>query len=445
MNLLLDALKPTASSPSASREPEEEPLDGVEVLKMLSQKAPVSSALTLEASPVEAVTAPVLPPDVAVAPPRETAPARHPAIAPAELASRAPNASAAALAPPAMSPARKYAVLLGAAVAVVIIVLFGKSILYPSTSPSTSMDADDSPPTATNPTAPPSTGPVQVPTRPASQFAYAGGAPEIDLREDPILPAAIHTASGPARPVISADTPEIAIAATAPSSAVTSTSALTSSLRTLTVTPSTGLSAIDRHVEAGYRALATGNLSTARREYLSALELDPKNVDALMGTASVAARDGNATVATAAYAKVLKLEPGNADATAALAILNHERPPVEASESRLKTMIASDAERRPALHTALAGVYAADARWADAAQEYFIALSLDPSNSDLAFNVAASLDQNHKAAAALTYYAQALALAKLRPAQIDVHAIEERIGKLQARIETRPATPPATP
>ena len=89
--------------------------------------------------------------------------------------------------------------------------------------------------------------------------------------------------------------------------------------------------------------------------------------------------------------------------------------------------------------------YAADARWADAAQEYFIALSLDPSNSDLAFNVAASLDQNHKAAAALTYYAQALALAKLRPAQIDVHAIEERIGKLQARIETRPATPPATP
>jgi uncharacterized protein HemY len=142
---------------------------------------------------------------------------------------------------------------------------------------------------------------------------------------------------------------------------------------------------------------------------------------------------------------VLKLEPGNADATAALAILNHERPPVEASESRLKTLIASDTERRPALHSALGGVYAADARWADAAQEYFIALSLDPSNSDLAFNVAASLDQNHKAAAALTYYTQALTLAKLRPGQIDVHAIEERIGKLQVRIETLPATPQATP
>jgi hypothetical protein len=308
MNLLLDALKPTASSPSASREPEEEPLDGVEVLKMLSQKAPVSSVLTLEASPVEAVAAPVLPPDVAVAAPRETAPARRAAIAPVEPTSRAQNASAAApaLAPPAMSPARKYAVLLGAAVAVVIIVLFCKSILYPSTSPSTSPDAVDSTPTATNPTAPPSTGPVQVATRPASQFAYAGGAPEIDLREDPIVPAAIHTATGPARPVIDTDTPGAAIAAAASGSAVTSTSAgtstpaFTSSLRTLTVTPSTGLSAIDRHVEAAYRALATGNLSTARREYLSALELDPKSVDALMGTASVAARDGNASVATSA-------------------------------------------------------------------------------------------------------------------------------------------------
>jgi Flp pilus assembly protein TadD len=97
------------------------------------------------------------------------------------------------------------------------------------------------------------------------------------------------------------------------------------------------------------------------------------------------------------------------------------------------------------LHAALAGLYAADARWADAAQEYFIALSMDPGDSDLAFNVAASLDQNHNSAAALTYYAQALSFAKLRPAQIDVRAIEGRMRQLQARIEVRPATPQATP
>jgi Flp pilus assembly protein TadD len=108
-------------------------------------------------------------------------------------------------------------------------------------------------------------------------------------------------------------------------------------------------------------------------------------------------------------------------------------------------MIASDNERRPTLHAALGGVYAADRRWADAAQEYFIALSMDSGNSELAFNLAASLDQNHNTAAALTYYAQALAFAKLRAAQIDARAIEARVRQLQARVEMRPATPQAAP
>ncbi len=140
-----------------------------------------------------------------------------------------------------------------------------------------------------------------------------------------------------------------------------------------------------------------------------------------------------------------RLEPGNQDATAALTILNRDPTAAEANESRLKFMIASDSERRPALHAALAGVYAADARWADAAQEYFTALSTDPGDASLAFNLAASLDQNHNAAAALTYYRQALASQMQRPAEIDVRAIEARIGQLQARIEVRPATPRATP
>jgi hypothetical protein len=70
---------------------------------------------------------------------------------------------------------------------------------------------------------------------------------------------------------------------------------------------------------------------------------------------------------------------------------------------------------------------------------------MDPGDSDLAFNLAASLDQNHNSAAALTYYAQALAFAKVRAAQIDVRAIEARIGQLQARIAMRPATPQAAP
>jgi Tfp pilus assembly protein PilF len=323
--------------------------------------------------------------------------------------------------------------MLAAAVAVVIVVMFGKSLLHKNSNQIVYPQATESLPAAAGqPATRPDPSAVQVPSRPASQFSGVGGAPEIDLHEDAVRPTAMRAPLRRVGKTIRPDTPATEVGAVAPNPSMLRGS--------LSVTPSAGVASIDAHIETGYRALATGDVAAAQREYRSALDLDPNNVDALLGTASAASRAGNATLAAAAYAKVLRLEPGNQDATAALAILNHDPTATEANESRLKLLIAGDYERRPALHAALAGVYAADRRWADAAQEYFIALSMDPGDSDLAFNLAASLDQNHNSAAALTYYSQALALAKLRTAQIDVHAIEGRISQLQARIEVRPAT-----
>ncbi len=424
MSLLLDALKTRESSAPSSAEPSEEALDGRETLKILTAKMAARSALTLEASPPDASAMPTAEaPDVAAVPRAATA-SRN-----AALPSGLPPALSPA-APLAASPARRYAAMLAAAVAVVIVVMVGKSLLHKNSNQMSYPEAAESPPAATgqpatrsNPSA------VQVPTRPASQFSGVGGAPEIDLHEDAVLPTAIR-----ARPATPAT--EVRAAATDPSMPPR---------RSFSVTPSAGVASIDKHIETGYRALASGNVAVAQREYSAALDLDPNNVDALLGTASAAARAGNSTLAAAAYAKVLRLEPGNQDATAALTILNHDPTSTEANESRLKVMIAGDNERRPALHAALAGVYAGDGRWTDAAQEYFTALSMDPGDASLAFNLAASLDQNHSAAAALTYYAQALAFAKLRPAQIDVRAIEARISQLQARIEVQPATPRAAP
>ena len=419
MSLLLDALKTRESSAPSSAEPTEEALDGRETLKILTAKMAASGALTLEAGPSDVSTmhtADAL--DVAAVP---RAAAALPSGLPPALSPAAPLAA---------SPARRYAAMLAAAVAVVIVVMVGKSLLHKNSNQISYPEAAESPPAAagqpptrSNPDA------VQVPTRPVSQFSGVGGAPEIDLHEDAVLPTAIR-----ARPATPAT--EVRAAATDPSMPPR---------RSFSVTPSAGVASIDKHIETGYRALASGNVAVAQREYSAALDLDPNNVDALLGTASAAARAGNSTLAAAAYAKVLRLEPGNQDATAALTILNHDPTSTEANESRLKVMIAGDNERRPALHAALAGVYAGDGRWTDAAQEYFTALSMDPGDASLAFNLAASLDQNHSAAAALTYYAQALAFAKLRPAQIDVRAIEARISQLQARIEVQPATPRAAP
>jgi Tfp pilus assembly protein PilF len=440
MSLLLDALKTRESSAPPSAESSEEALDGREALKILTAKMEADTALTLEAGPVDMADVESAAPGSSSVPPRESATAsRNPpmgrAVA-AALPSGLPPALSPA-APLAASPVRRYAAMLAAAVAVVIVVMLGKSLLHRNSNqisypaPAESPQAAAGQPAArSNPSA------VQVPTRPPSQFSGVGGAPEIDLHENLVTPAAIRAPLGPVARTIRPDASASEAAASSPSMLPR---------RSFSVAPSAGVASVDKHIETGYRALASGNIATAQSEYHAALDLDPNNVDALLGTASAASRAGNPTLAAAAYAKVLRLEPGNQDATAALTILNHDPTATEANESRLKVMIASDNERRPALHAALAGVYSADGRWADAAQEYFIALSMDPGDSDLAFNLAASLDQNHNAAAALTYYAQALAFAKLRRAQIDTRAIEERISQLQARIEVRPATPRAAP
>lgn len=439
MSLLLDALKTRESSATPSAEPNEEALDGREALKILTTKIQASPALALEAGPpstsaIETATAP----EVADVPRESTAASRNPPIGRTAAALRSGLPPLSRAAPLAASPARRYAAMLAVAVAVVTLVMVGKSLLHKNLNQISYPQTADSPPAAAGqPATRPDPTAVQVPSRPASQFSGVGGAPEIDLHEGIVRPAATRTLVRPVGKTIRPDKPAAELGGAAPNPSTPRGS--------LSVAPSAGVASIDAHIESGYRALTSGDITTAQREYRSALELDPNNVDALLGTASAASRAGNPTRATAAYAKVLKLEPGNKDATAALSILNQDPTATEGNESRLKVMIASDNERRPALHAALAKVYAADARWADAAQEYFIALSMDPGDSDTAFNLAACLDQNHNTAAALTYYAQALALTKQRAAQIDVHAIEARISQLQARIEVRPATLRAAP
>ena len=451
MSLLLEALRSTDSSVEATIEPEEEPLNARATLALLAPKSVAQGTLSLVpasdiATPAPSAPAPPLVEDIAPAAP---IPARAELVTPPPLRATAKIASAAsaAVAVPATMPRiKKYALLVAALVAAAGIGLIGKSlwrsntntVIYPAGS-----EAQQAVPSTDHAPAP-STGAVQVSSaRPAEQFAYAGNAPEIDLSEPDADPAAAPVPMGTA-PWASA-TPAASAATVAGASPRTRPARAQFSAATLSVTRSEGPSPIDRHVQAGYRALAAGNLANAQREYLAGLELDPSNVDALMGVATVAARDGRTKFAADAYAKVLKLEPGNPDATAAMAMLGSSGSAGESNESRLKILIAGDDGGRPALHAALAGVYSADARWTEAAQEYFTALGRDPGNPDLAFNVAASLDQNRNYAMALKYYRQAVAFAGQRPAQIDLRALDQRISQLQARVEAPAPSAPGTP
>jgi Tfp pilus assembly protein PilF len=464
MSLLLDALKSTDSISAATIEPQamelqdielqnieppdaapgQAPLDGPAILELLSPKsahdtaAPTSNAAMnpATAAGAEAVAGIARAPPIYSRPPLVLAArVREPAAATPEPAARATNARVPPAAP-AMQQTKKYGLLLLVVVALVGIGTFGKSLLWPSkNAPAYPQGGETQQPLASvSPTPTPvSAQAVQVAAvRPADHFAYTGDAPEIDLHDPGV---ATNVTRNPSSPVSRAS-----VIVPAPARASRA------AVATLSVTRSEGLSSIDRHVLAGYRALAAGNVASAQTEYLAALALDSNNVDALMGAANAAARDGEPAVAAAAYAKALRLEPGNPDATAALAMLKSGGTANEPTESRLKILIAGDDGSRPALHAALAGVYAADARWTEAAQEYFTALGKDPGNPDLAFNVAASLDQNRNPAMALVYYQQTLAFALKRPAQIDLHAVELRISQLQARARpSQSSSVPAAP
>jgi Flp pilus assembly protein TadD len=487
MSLLLDALKPTEAEDSGAgikpeaSESQEEPLDGPATLALLASRpiahtnsqttlslvpassiatVPAASAEPLDLAPVESsppgpsLVGPA-PVGLGLAAPEPVAeiartvpnPERAPGAAAGRTAEAAPapgraaaapaNPRAVATAPPSTPRAKTYALAGAALAALVGVGIVGKSLWWPSTNAIIYPAVREiQAPGVVEATTPPIAA-VQVSSaRPADQFAYTGNAPEIDLRntEPPTRATAPENALGP----------EIAMppAGGAPPPSATRhahRAATRSSIATLSVTRSEGPSPIDRHVQAGYLALGTGNVANAQTEYFAALELDPNNVDALMGVATVAVRDGNSKAATAAYTKVLKLEPGNPDATAAIASLGGNGSTGENNESRLKILIASGDSGRPALHAALAGVYAADSRWPEAAQEYFTALAKDPGNPDLAFNVAASLDQNRIPGMALAYYGQALIFARQRPTQIDLRAIEQRMSQLQAQVGRSPA------
>jgi tetratricopeptide (TPR) repeat protein len=403
MSLLLDALKSSESNYAAAGEPEtedqEESLDARATLELLAAQPAAREALSLTP-----VTEPI--------------PAAPPAIAKAPLSrepASTPSYRATAAAPTAPRPTNKLSVVL---MALVVLggVGFAVKLLWPKPYVIATQDGAQPPPPAAAAAAeanPVSLHAVQVPSeRPVDRFAYTGNAPEIDLHET------------------SQASPAMASPATAPGE---SPPPRRHAAAALTVTRTESEPEIYGHVKAGYQALGAGNIAGAQREYLAALQIDPNNIDALLGIAAAAARDGKPAMAGETYLKVLKLEPGNPDATAAIAMLSRDASANESAESHLKILIGGDDGSRPALHAALGGVYAADGRWSEAAQEYFAALGRDPGNPDLAFDVAASLDQNRNAAMAINFYQQALTFARQRPAQFDVHLVEERVNRLQAR------------
>jgi tetratricopeptide (TPR) repeat protein len=186
---------------------------------------------------------------------------------------------------------------------------------------------------------------------------------------------------------------------------------------------------IHPRVAAGYAAYQAGDLAKARDEYQQALAAEPTNRDALLGLAAVEMRAQRYDVAESLYQRLLRADPRDPHATAGLLALRGQQLDPVLSESRVKTLLATNPDSG-VLYFTLGNQLAQQGRWPEAQQAYFRAHTADPENPDFAFNLAVSLDQLRQPGLALEHYRRALALAEKRVANFSPEAARTRIQQL---------------
>ena len=186
---------------------------------------------------------------------------------------------------------------------------------------------------------------------------------------------------------------------------------------------------VNPYVQSGYAAYQVGDLGKARGDYEQALRDEPANRDALLGLAALDVRAGRYESAEALYLQLLAVNPRDPEAQAALLSLRAGRADPLATESRVKSLLATE-PAAPSLNFTLGNQLAQQNRWAEALEQYLKAYTADPGNADYAYNVAVGLDHLHRGREALDYYRRALTLARTRGASFDAAAAQARAAHL---------------
>lgn len=177
-----------------------------------------------------------------------------------------------------------------------------------------------------------------------------------------------------------------------------------------------------------YEAWRSGNLAAAKRDYERVLRSDPRNRNALLGLGAIAVREGRWDDASNRYTALLRLNPKDSIAQAGLIAVHENVDPLR-GESQIKLLLREEPDA-PHLHFTLGNMYAAQRRWGEAQSAYFNAYRLQSESPDYAYNLAVSLDQLGKSAAAADYYRRALELAAEDGAVFDQPSVRDRLLRL---------------
>ncbi|MGC2167372.1 MAG: tetratricopeptide repeat protein [Gallionella sp.] len=239
----------------------------------------------------------------------------------------------------------------------------------------------------------------------------------------PMVAAPVPPIAPPAR-IVAAPQSAANVADRAPSDVATATPTASPSKSRLAHTPSrkqqppeprqaTELASSSQHgaeslnsvIGNAYRAYRSGNFDESRLLYISVIDRDRQNADALLGLGAIAQRLGEDSTAAQYYLRVLEIDPRNAVANAGMSALSRNPN----SESLLKGLLREQRDSA-ALHFALGNIYAGQSRWGDAQTAYFNAYTIDSKNAELALNLAVSLDHLGQEKMAAQYYQRALEL-----------------------------------
>jgi Tfp pilus assembly protein PilF len=182
-------------------------------------------------------------------------------------------------------------------------------------------------------------------------------------------------------------------------------------------------------LERAYEALQSGRNEEAQRAYEQVLRGDGKNTDALLGLATLAARQGQIDRAHAYYLRALETDP--TDATARAGVLStSQQDNADTAASLLEAALARQPDSPPLLF-ALGNLYAHEQRWSEAQQAYFRAYTGESGNPDIVFNLAVSLDHLHQDKLAAQYYRMALDVGDTRAMAFSRDQVKTRLLELQ--------------
>lgn len=177
-----------------------------------------------------------------------------------------------------------------------------------------------------------------------------------------------------------------------------------------------------------WQAYQSGDFAQAERIYRKVLVADPRQRDALLGLAAIAQQRGDLADAESLYQRLLRFNPQDEAAKAALLGLNSAQMP-EKDAVQLEQTGKADP-------LVLGHYFAAQQRWSQAQEQFFLAYTANPNNADAALNLAVSLDHLNQTALARSYYRKALQAKE--QINFDRSKVEQRLLELDTAAEQKP-------